>query len=92
MKLSKKQELEAELALEQVLVPSLKILQKFSHKKVEKVIFPLLQHKDSSVRWDALLVFAEQQIPLDSKVFETIIDNDNRPFIREKAKIMLEIK
>ncbi len=76
--------------LSQILIPSLKYIQKAGNPSVEKTVKLFLDHEDANVRWYTLKVFDNLEIALKPEILQKIVNSDSSPLVREQAAIQVE--
>ena len=87
---SKEVRLNHELLRDQLLVDSLKYIQRYGSAKTGRKIRPLIGHADELVRWNALKAFDDLHLKLSKGKLQKIESDDPSRLVRELASIMIE--
>ena len=91
-KKTKKQGLEGDFILEQIIIPCLKYLEQHADKDQAEMIKSLLNDDDTNVRWHALKMIDQFQIDISENQLIEIKEKDSSLLNREQASMMLDKK
>ncbi len=78
--------------LEQIVVPSLKYLQKSGSAKIEKTISRFLENPDPTIRWHALMTYDKLNLQIPDEKLKQLQESDSYALVREQASVMIEKK
>ncbi len=88
--INKKTSSERRILRDLILTDSLKYIQKWGDKGIEKKIVIFLKHSDPLVRWNTLKSFDALNLKLNTIDVEKIAKNDSDRLVRELAAIIIE--